>query len=313
MSHPNDLSALFEAARGQASPSAADWETLTERLQPMLRPSPEVPGHQGRPDPLSDGEQDNPEVSHPELGEHGGLDSALTHAGSGAVTSKALLTTLVVGIGALIGVVASSNWTQPSPPAPASASLSSHQEATLTSPPALDATSSARTGDAPATVPGVATTPLAEREDHAGPTSVAVRPQNSRTLEPGLSQSAAPAAKPPVSPAAAKARPRPPTAPAVRSPANSLEDELRQLRPVETALRRGEAQRALQLLQHVSVRRLQSHRAALMAIATCRTGQLQRGRQLARVFTDKWPRSAFSLRVATACGSTPKARGWSDD
>jgi hypothetical protein len=135
------------------------------------------------------------------------------------------------------------------------------------------------------------------------PPPVAPAPEPARAVDGDLA--AAPRSTKPA------ARPRPgiersprdsePTA----NTADSLHAETEALRSAQQALRSGDFQRALALLdqQDVTYRTgmLQEERAAARVLARCEGGRLEQARGEAARFELRWPRSALVARVRSAC------------
>lgn len=97
-----------------------------------------------------------------------------------------------------------------------------------------------------------------------------------------------------------------PSAPAAREAgADQLSDETRELRRAQQALRSGDEQLALQLLDQQDRTYgsgvLQEERSAARVLALCRNGQATRAQSEAGQFERRWPKSALLARVRSAC------------
>jgi hypothetical protein len=104
------------------------------------------------------------------------------------------------------------------------------------------------------------------------------------------------------------ARPRPePKAASSVAPRNPdhLRDETEALRSAQQALRDGQGQQALRLLEeqdaHFRDGLLAQERSAARVLALCQTGSVAQARVQAELFERRWPRSALMARVRFAC------------
>jgi hypothetical protein len=132
--------------------------------------------------------------------------------------------------------------------------------------------------------------------------------------QPGWAARQERAADPRVDPTAADTRDdrgaeadRAPVAPvaAPAATADSLAAEARALEDVQQALRNGDVERALALLDEQDARyrtgTLEEERAAARVLALCQGGLSGRARDAAARFERRWPRSTLMARVRSAC------------
>jgi hypothetical protein len=86
---------------------------------------------------------------------------------------------------------------------------------------------------------------------------------------------------------------------------DQLRDETRELRQAQQALRSGNVELALKLLnqQDKTFNRgvLQEERSAARILALCQSGQSDRARTEAARFEQRWPKSALLARVRSSC------------
>jgi hypothetical protein len=87
----------------------------------------------------------------------------------------------------------------------------------------------------------------------------------------------------------------------------SLSDELAQLEQVQRAVNRGDAAKALVLLDRLNANAgsagLVEERLALEALAAGQTGQYDRGRRAEQRLLQRSPNSPLAARIRTACGA----------
>ncbi|HEY3233843.1 MAG TPA: hypothetical protein VGJ84_03950 [Polyangiaceae bacterium] len=86
---------------------------------------------------------------------------------------------------------------------------------------------------------------------------------------------------------------------------SSLEAETQALREVQGAMRDGQPDRALQLLNQRSFKNavLDEERDAARAIALCQSGKVDEGQFAAKMFLQQYPRSPLVVRVRDACNA----------
>lgn len=81
--------------------------------------------------------------------------------------------------------------------------------------------------------------------------------------------------------------------------------ETRELREAQRALRGGDTTTALRLLDEQDARHgsgaLAQERSAARVLALCESGRVERARQVARAFAERYPRSPLLGRVTNAC------------
>jgi len=88
-------------------------------------------------------------------------------------------------------------------------------------------------------------------------------------------------------------------------PPDLLREETRELRTAQQALRAGDAERALSLLNEqdrtFQPGQLQEERSAARVLALCQSGQVDRARSEAVRFEQRWPKSALVARIRSSC------------
>jgi hypothetical protein len=97
------------------------------------------------------------------------------------------------------------------------------------------------------------------------------------------------------------------------APASSLEEETKRLREAHKALRSGQPERALELLEEQSATfaagELREERAAARVFALCEAGKTSEAKAAAKAFLIKSPRSPLAGRVRGACAGKDNPAG----
>jgi hypothetical protein len=97
------------------------------------------------------------------------------------------------------------------------------------------------------------------------------------------------------------------------APASSLEEETKRLREAHKALRSGQPERALELLEEQSATfaagELREERAAARVFALCEAGKTSEAKAAARAFLIESPRSPLAGRVRGACAGKDNPAG----
>lgn len=101
--------------------------------------------------------------------------------------------------------------------------------------------------------------------------------------------------------------------PSEGAPASSLEEETKRLREAHKALRSGQPERALELLEEQSTTfasgELREERAAARVFALCEAGKTSEAKAAAQAFLIKSPRSPLAGRVRGACAGKDNPAG----